>query len=60
MKKSALRAMPHTSPKTKCRYQLGMTDQVRQAVEKAKKNVRAETGYVFMTFSPRPKRRKKS
>jgi len=29
------RAMRHTSPETKRRYQLGMTDQVRQAVEKA-------------------------
>jgi hypothetical protein len=27
--------MRHTSPETKRRYQLGMTDQVRQAVEKA-------------------------
>jgi integrase len=31
------RAMRHTSPETKRRYQLGMTDQVRQAVEKANK-----------------------
>jgi hypothetical protein len=29
------RAMRHTSPETKRRYQLGMTDQVRQAVEKS-------------------------
>jgi hypothetical protein len=29
--------MRHTSPETKRRYQLGMTDQVRQAVEKANK-----------------------
>jgi integrase len=29
------RAMRHTSPETKRRYQLGMADQVRQAVEKA-------------------------
>ena len=31
------RAMRHTSPETKRRYQLGMTDQVRQAVEKSNK-----------------------
>ena len=31
------RAMWHTSPETKRRYQLGMTEQVRQAVEKANK-----------------------
>jgi integrase len=31
------RAMRHTSPETKRRYQLGMTEQVRQAVEKANK-----------------------
>jgi hypothetical protein len=29
------RAMRHTSPETKRRYQLGMADQVRQAMEKA-------------------------
>jgi len=27
--------MRHTSPETKRRYQLGMTDQVRQAVEQS-------------------------
>jgi len=31
------RAMRHTSPETKRRYQLGMTDQVRQAMEKSNK-----------------------
>jgi integrase len=31
------RAMRHSSPETKRRYQLGMTEQVRQAVEKANK-----------------------
>jgi hypothetical protein len=30
-------AMRHTSPETKRRYQLGMKDQVREAVEKANK-----------------------
>jgi hypothetical protein len=31
------RAMRHTNPETKRRYQLGMTDQVRQAMEKSNK-----------------------
>ena len=31
------RATRHTSPETKRRYQLGMTDQVRQAMEKSNK-----------------------
>ena len=31
------RAMRHTSPETKRHYQLGMTDQVRQAMEKSNK-----------------------
>ena len=31
------RAMRHTSPETKRRYQLGMTDQVREAMEKSNK-----------------------
>ena len=31
------RAMRHTSPETKRRYQLGMADQVREAVEKSNK-----------------------
>lgn len=33
------RAMRHTSPETKRRYQLGMADQVRKAMEKANKSV---------------------
>ena len=33
------RAMRHTSPETKRRYQLGMADQVRKAVEKANKTI---------------------
>jgi integrase len=33
------RAMRHTSPETKRRYQLGMADQVRKAVEKANKSI---------------------
>ncbi len=31
------RAMRHTSPETKRRYQLGTTDQVREAMEKSNK-----------------------
>jgi integrase len=33
------RAMRHTSPETKRHYQLGMADQVREAVEKSNKRV---------------------
>lgn len=33
------RAMRHTSPETKRRYQLGMAEQVRRAVEKANKRL---------------------
>lgn len=33
------RAIRHTSPETKRRYQLGMADQVRKAVESANKSV---------------------
>jgi integrase len=45
------RAMRHTSPETKRRYQLGMTDQVCQAMEKSNKKAYAERKYyVFMTF----------
>lgn len=32
-------AMQHTSPETKRRYQLGMADQVREAVERSNKSV---------------------
>lgn len=33
------RAMRHTSPETKRRFQLGMADQVREAVERSNKSV---------------------
>jgi hypothetical protein len=33
------RAMRHTSPETKCRYQLGMVEQVREAMERASQQV---------------------
>lgn len=36
------RAMRHTSPETKRRYQLGMADEVRKAVEKANESVYGE------------------
>lgn len=36
------RAMRHTSPETRRRYQLGMADQVRKAVEEANKSVYGE------------------
>jgi len=34
--------MRHTSPETKRRYQLGMVEQVREAMEKANQEVYAE------------------
>ena len=34
--------MRHTSPETKRRYQLGMTDQVRQAMENSNKKAYKE------------------
>jgi hypothetical protein len=33
------RAMRHTSPETKRRYQLGMVEQVREAMERANQQV---------------------
>jgi len=36
------RAMRHTSPETKRRYQLGMVEQVREAMEKANQQVYGE------------------
>src|SRR5580693_4169753 len=47
------RAMRHTSPETKRRYQLGMTDQVRQAVEKANEKAYGRKRILrIMTFDP--------
>jgi hypothetical protein len=37
--------MRQISPKTKRRYQLGVSDQVRDAVEKANKKARGERKY---------------
>jgi hypothetical protein len=45
------RAMRHTSPETKRRYQLGMTDQVRQAMEKSNKKAYKKV-LRFLTFGP--------
>jgi hypothetical protein len=38
--------MRHTSPETKRRYQLGMVEQVREAMEKANQQVYGETASV--------------
>jgi hypothetical protein len=47
------RAMRHTSPETKRRYQLGMTDQVRRAMEKSNKKAYCRKRVLrFMTFGP--------
>jgi hypothetical protein len=40
------RAMRHTSPETKRRYQLGMVEQVREAMEKANRQVYGPAGFV--------------
>ena len=37
------RAMRHTSPETKRRYQLGMVEKVREAMEKANQQVYGES-----------------
>jgi hypothetical protein len=38
------RAMRHTSPETKRHYQLGMVEQVREAMEKANQQVYGGSG----------------
>jgi integrase len=54
------RAMRHTSPETKRRYQLGMTDQVRDAVEKANKKAYGRRKVLrIMTFGPMRKRKER-
>jgi len=50
------RARRDTTPETKRRYQLGMTDQVRQAVEKTNEKHMADA---FMTFGPMRKRKER-
>jgi integrase len=47
------RAMRHTSPETKRRYQLGMAEEVRRAVEKANKSVYGE-GNVLRFYYGQP------
>ena len=47
------RAMRHTSPETKRHYQLGMAEQVRQAVEKTNKRLYGKTAPLhFRDTSP--------
>src|SRR5947208_9262673 len=52
------RAMRHTSPETKRRYQLGMTDQVRQAVEHANEKAYGRKK-VLRFYDVRPDAKKK-
>lgn len=40
------RAMRHTSPETKRHYQLGMVEQIREAMEKANQQVYGGSGFV--------------
>lgn len=44
------RAMRHTSPETKRRYQLGMVEQVREAMEKANQRVYGERAFAQSAF----------
>jgi integrase len=54
------RAMRHTSPETKRRYQLGMADQVRQAVEKSNEKAYGRKKVLrIMTFGPMRKRKER-
>lgn len=46
------RAMRHTSPETKRRYQLGMAEQVRQAVDKANKRLYCKRRALHFCDSP--------
>jgi len=52
------RAIRHTSPETKRRYQLGMTDQVRQAVEQANEKAYGRKK-VLRFYDVRPDAKKK-
>ena len=52
------RAMRHTSPETKRRYQLGMTDQVRQAVERSNEKAYGRKK-VLRLYDVRPVEKKK-
>jgi integrase len=45
------RAMRHSSPETKRRYQLGMADQVRKAVEEANKSVYGNKGVLRFYYA---------
>ena len=45
------RAMRHTSPETKRLYQLGMVDQVREAMERANLQVYGERSLVNWRFT---------
>jgi integrase len=46
------RAMRHTSPETKRRYQLAMAEQVRQAVEKVNQRLYGRTALHFRDSEP--------
>jgi integrase len=50
------RAMRHTSPETKRHYQLGMADQVRNAVDRANKKLYGKRGVLHFRDSPLPKK----
>src|SRR5713101_7376786 len=59
-RRGCARAMRHTSPETKRRYQLGTTEQVRQAVEKANKKAYGPKRVLrFYDVSPAAKKEEK-
>jgi hypothetical protein len=51
-------AMRHTSPETKRHYQLGITQQVRQAMEKSNKKAYDEADYYIFATVARTRSRK--
>jgi integrase len=50
------RAMRHTSPETKRHYQLGMADQVRNAVDRANKKLYGKRGALHFRDSQAPEK----
>jgi integrase len=53
------RAMRHTSPETKRHYQLGMAEQVRQAVEKTNKRLYGKRAPLHFRSSPQKEEEEK-
>jgi hypothetical protein len=56
---AVVRAMRHTSPETKRHYQLGMADQVRNAVDKANERLYGKRAALHFRDSRTQKRRRR-